>query len=634
MRIAWNACGLNVQLDRLQQQISPSEQRLEATEAPGSHVNKLQDVINSISITSKTQSLLPAARLVEVLSDPALANHPTGDSLITSDKDASNYLWLAAAKAAVQTSGLAMNSLLDHTLQLQEEIYYWDEVLASKWLSGVYTAQTSPTRLWHWSVDVYTTHRAREASSATITRSVAAGWAQFYQIARQSLRECPNVRSWSLPIRSCRLEIRQKRDHLAAIRDLHTSSLGLLMEAWYAFQTEDFAVQTSASSQQWQTSVAKTVHLTEAILQHVVNQSSTAIFEQSVFQAVEVDTARVQSQSDSPLPTQQPKDLIQSLLRVLRDQIPTHTAAVYTSMDNHGRPSRLVRYWIPLSVALLSGSFSLNIISRRRDDIIQWVMNIGSTIMDFGSNWVVEPIHKLVGTIRHDEKSEIAIMSKNSLEAERASLERMVVDFVRDRPDSSKGNVADDTAAIISAVKEGDVTPVLKAYERDLRSPFVGTVRGDLIRALLIQIQKTKVDVEVAMSGIDALLKSQELVFGFIGLTPGILVSYTSLQWFAGLFSNRRGLRQGKKRFEFKRRLRHVTRILTSASLSSNGVISYKDSGRLICEAEALLQQAKTVLGGLQYREFREDIGDLLDIQGGVTKQLRVVERIRWTYFQ
>jgi nuclear-control-of-ATPase protein 2 len=105
-------------------------------------------------------------------------------------------------------------------------------------------------------------------------------------------------------------------------------------------------------------------------------------------------------------------------------------------------------------------------------------------------------------------------MSKNSLLADRASLERMVVDFVQDRPDLHEG-VA-DTTAIVNSVKEGDLTPVLKAYERDLRSPLVGTVRGDLIRALLIQIQKTKVDVEIAISGIDALLKSQELVFGYV----------------------------------------------------------------------------------------------------------------------
>lgn len=36
----------------------------------------------------------------------------------------------------------------------------------------------------------------------------------------------------------------------------------------------------------------------------------------------------------------------------------------------------------------------------------------------------------------------------------------------------------------------------------------------------------------------------------------------------------------------------------------------------------------------MQYREFREDIQDLLNTQNGVDKQLRVVERMRWTYFQ
>lgn len=77
---------------------------------------------------------------------------------------------------------------------------------------------------------------------------------------------------------------------------------------------------------------------------------------------------------------------------------------------------------------------------------------------------------------------------------------------------------------------------------------------------------------------------------------------------------------------------RNINRILTSASVTK-GVISYKDSGRLLCESEVLLRQISPVLGGRQYAEFREDIQDLLDIQGGVEKQLKVVDRIQWTYF-
>ena len=155
----------------------------------------------------------------------------------------------------------------------------------------------------------------------------------------------------------------------------------------------------------------------------------------------------------------------------------------------------------------------LRILLHRKAAIMTWISEFGSTIVDFWSHWVLEPTKKIIGTIRHDESSEVSIMSKRSLEGDRASLERMVLDFVADSSGDAPSSQIDWD--ILSAkVKEGDLTPVLKAYEKDVQRPFHGSVRGNLIRALLIQVQKTKVDVEVAMNGIDSILKSQELVFG------------------------------------------------------------------------------------------------------------------------
>ncbi|KAJ5895481.1 hypothetical protein N7495_007172 [Penicillium taxi] len=628
-----NACGVNTQLDRLQQSIRP-EKLLYTEEAPTHHLLRLQDVINTISVTSKTQSLLPADRLVELLSDPIFTNQlPTPGP---ANAQVSDYLWLVTAKAAIQTSGLLMHSLLDQTLQLHEETYYWNETLGSVWYSGLYAVQTSPVQLWNWIKDFRSEHSVQGSLQASLSRSIAARWGQFYQIARQSIHgKYPLQTTWSFPIRSCRSEIRQKRDFLLARKDIYASSLGLLMEEWHSFQEEKFTTTDSQSSRrEWQEKVSRTVALTQTILDQMANQSTGMKFEQQVFTTVENDMESVQMQSSDAFHVQRPVELIQRLVLMLQQQLPEHGKSTTAFIRTNGRPSGVIRYWLPLSVAFLSSSASLRFLMRRQDEIIEWIMNIGATFIDFGVNWVVDPIHKLIGTIRHNDKSEIAIMSKNSLEADRASLERMVLDFVQDHPDSSQGNMtSEDTITITNAVKEGDLTPVLRAYERDLRSPFMGTVRGDLIRALLIQIQKTKVDVEIAISGINALLKSQELVFGFVGLTPGILVSYTALQWFFGLFGSRRGLQRGKKKHELRRGLRTVTRILSSASVS-DGIISYRDSGRLICEAEALLQQVKAMLGSMQYQEFREDIQDLLDMQSGVEKQIRVVDRIRWTYFQ
>jgi nuclear-control-of-ATPase protein 2 len=248
---------------------------------------------------------------------------------------------------------------------------------------------------------------------------------------------------------------------------------------------------------------------------------------------------------------------------------------------------------------------------------------------------VIEPIKKIIGTIRHDKDSEVAIMSKESLRGDRESLERMVVDFAIDNSQATTGGGPLSEAQISEIrgkVKEGDLTPVLLAYEKDLRQPFMGTVRGDLVRTLLIQVQKTKVDVEVALSGIDALLKSQELVFGFVGLTPGVLVCFAAFRYLGSVFGNKRGLKQGKKAGQSIRVLRNIDRILTLATPTQNNLLSYKDHGLLLCEVHVLRKCAHRLFPGEIEREFLEDVGDLCNINSGIQAQLKVLGRIRWGY--
>ncbi|CAG7917975.1 unnamed protein product [Penicillium olsonii] len=620
-------CSVNTELDRLQQHVTTQTLN---TPQSREYIGQLEEVIHAISVTSKAQPFLAPHRLADLLSDPIFSTLQAQSKIPgLSGEETSDYVWLVAAKAAAQISGLMMNAFLDQTLQLNDETYYWTEILGSVWYSALYALQKSPGQLCRWT---------REAYLAQIdqgTPTIAQRWTQFYQIASQNAWQVGghSVRSHLLaPLRYGRAEIRQKRDRLLAMKELHASSLGLLMEGWHLFATKSSSgTKTELPGKKWHDQTEQSVSLIEAIFQQMALGSTTQELEQGVFTAVNMTPKSMHLHPNAGR-VQTPLDIIERLVHVLRQELPNQTRSASRFINHHGRPSRVVRYWLPVSLAVLSTSASTKFLFNRKDEIIQGFVNIGSTTLDFWGNWVVDPIRKLIGTIRHDEKSEIAIMSKNSLLADRASLERMVVDFVQDRPDLHEGLA--DTTAIVNSVKEGDLTPVLKAYERDLRSPLVGTIKGDLIRALLIQIQKTKVDVEIAISGIDALLKSQELVFGFVGLTPGILVSLATIRWLGRLFGNRRGSQTGKQRHELKRGLRNVARILTSSAVSPSGTVPYKDSGQLICEAEALLQHAKAISNGMQYQEFREDIQDLLNVQHGVDKQLRVIERMRWAYFQ
>ncbi|KAK2801634.1 hypothetical protein FQN49_008906, partial [Arthroderma sp. PD_2] len=411
---------------------------------------------------------------------------------------------------------------------------------------------------------------------------------------------------------------------------MNACAVGLLMEEGLLFDVdEDEAAATApapasavnkVNPDEWQDIVSRTTLLMQTVLQHV-NDLDTDLtgFEDNVFSTVEQgieameDSLSLEGTGDIVNPTDQAYQVIQQLIDVLEYHLPHQHEQCALLAHEYTRPSRLTRYWPAGLALLLSSSTILNILTNRRAELVTWVQELGSTVTDFWTNWIIQPLSRLVGTIRHDEKSEVALMSKNSLDADFSSLERMVVDFVRQRPSRDLGSssyTSDAIDLIRKGVRQGDLTPVLRAYERDLQRPFMGAVRGDLITALLIQIQKTKVDVEVAISGINSILKSQELVFAFIGLTPSILISYSAVQWAAGVLGSRRGLRQGQRRGEIVRSLRTINRILMS-SPSQTGVLSYKDHGLLMCETETLRRRAHQVLPGVNYHEFHDDLNDL-----------------------
>ena len=502
--------------------------------------------------------------------------------------------WLLVSKAAMQTYGLILNVLLEQTLPLSSDMGYWNGILGSYRYTGLYTIQTSPLRLWRWANDIYsdTWQRLQSIRSAGDSNdeekkqgSISDRWRQFNGLVKDSVRDrsLADMQSKFLsPLTMSRMEARSKRKHLKKLREMSASGLGILMDEGMIFDVNDegsvSSKSRSNSQDEWRSVVSKSVSLMETVLGSItVLELGASEFEETVFMSVDDDSGPTQHATEDQSSAQATR-LGARLQHILRIYVPSHLAATRQLVCKYGKPSRLVRYWLPGLALVLSSGTLLRVFVNRKAEIIRWIRDLGDTTIDFWNNWVVEPTKKVIGTIRHDKDSEIAIMSKESLQGDRASLERMVVDFAIDNPDASRGARLTDAeiANIRAKVREGDLTPVLRAYEKDLRRPFMGTIRGDLIRALLIQIQKTKVDVEVAVGGIDNLLKSQELVFGyiltqnhccaiaddfisFVGLTPGILVCIGVSRWLSGVFAGRRGRIQGGNQGSLIRTLRSVT---------------------------------------------------------------------------
>ncbi|KAF2843151.1 NCA2-domain-containing protein [Patellaria atrata CBS 101060] len=648
------------QLDRLQLSVIPSiAEPLQTSTSDGnghhigvgSRISQLHAFIKALSTTSTPKiplahpriihSILHQARLSETCNTCETSSHDRGKIDIESTGGASyehELEWLLLSKATVQTYGQVLNTILEQTIPLSDDIWYWDDVLGSYRYAGLYSIQTSPWRFWSWSQGVYKDVRERGGA-------LAQGWDHFYKLVKEVVRErsLSDVRRQVVsPLSRVTNEARKKQSTLKKIRQVNANALGLLLgEGLIPDTAEDDGTSTPSdeasaleSSQKWKNTVAKSIALMEAVLQNaLILDVAVDTFDEAIATSTNNDPFYSVQDLDGEASASalKPSAVSERLQAILETHLPEYTLSLQNLVAEHGRPSRIVRYWLPVAALVISSSTLLRIAMNRKEEVLIWIREFGNTVLDFWANWVVEPTKKVIGTIRHDEGSEVSIMSKKSLEGDRASLERMVVDFAVTNPEN--GTVTESELADVRAkVREGDLTPVLKAYEKDLAKPFMGAVRGNLIRALLIQIQKTKVDVEVAMSGIDSILRSQELLFGFIGLTPGVLVCIGVSRWIKGLFSTRKGLKSGRRKGELIRVLRNIDRILTAATPTDFGELYYKDHGLLLCEVHVLRQHASKVMPRQIFHDFLEELEDLVDVKAGVKRQQRVIERLHWAY--
>lgn len=203
-------------------------------------------------------------------------------------------------------------------------------------------------------------------------------------------------------------------------------------------------------------------------------------------------------------------------------------------------------------------------------------------------------------------------------------------------------------SALSIQIRQGDLTPVMQIYEDDIRSPLKSVVGGTLLRTLLVQVQKAKVDIDQALAGIDKLLKSQELTFAFVGVAPAFSVVYVSVGYARGLWAGSRGKgRYGgvKRRWQVWSIIRYafirtmhvhivsdkiIHRRIERLLICSTSTIDPRTAGLLLLSTTHLRAYAtKHLPPNSRLREgFLDDVGHLESTALGREEKLRVVDRM------
>ncbi|GMM36819.1 Nca2 protein [Saccharomycopsis crataegensis] len=319
---------------------------------------------------------------------------------------------------------------------------------------------------------------------------------------------------------------------------------------------------------------------------------------------------------------------------VLSHAIPTFRTNFSKRINALAAPQSIASHWPLIGFALLYGPSSAIQIFQSRYDIANWIReNLLQTIMKFYENWVAAPVLNIIATVRHDDSSQISITGKKSLTSDIESLERMIVGYLS----KTNGGISTEQMAIIKQnVHDGDLTPFMVDYEQQIASPIRSLVAGDLLQSLLIQVQKVKVDGDLVISGIDKLLKSQELVFECIAVLPAGLV----LIWFLGTCREvaKRGWRgiwspnKGKYREASRQNLNQLERLLILDTQEEKGTEDYYSIGEMAIEVLLLQYNLDKIIPRNVKKYVDVDIGDLSSREFDSKLKIMVVEKMWRNY--
>ncbi|KAG9006753.1 Nuclear control of ATPase protein 2 [Tulasnella sp. 427] len=606
---------------------------------------RLQSLIGELSLPVKRDALVKT--LEKCLKE-------VGENECADEEEAA-LEWATLGRAVVGVYTEVMNALLAQATQADEEADWWRRVEQVGGGTAWYLLQTMPWRVARLGHGIISTIHGHHQQITLQTFSVQ----NLDRIFPPNLLSHLFRRSFfpsskhpydffrTNPIELARQECRARRVELEKIRDRRAKSLGQLANARRAVEK---ALIGKGSAEHRKENVASVLEILEASLED----------DPFIPPVLHPDPVKLQSKPRKlhaqelsvPATTRVVLPRLQILLSAT---LPTYGILHDQSVGPLRKPGRLTQLWPKLVLYPPLAFFAFKILFKSGAEFIQTMKEAKETVIGFWNGWVVEPVAGILNTVRGSPDDSPMVVSKEGLHSDMDSLERMVLSLASEKLNYTPEQLED----LSTAVRQGDLTPVLRIYEQDIKSPLSSAIRGSLVRSLLIQIQKTKVDVDLALTGIDRLLQSQQLTFAFVGVAPSLAVLYVTVGWLRSTFFGA----SGKGRLGgFRRRestliaMRRIERLLNNPAARvgprSFGIAETPGSdsdaesphmtsppltqGLLLLSVTNLRAYAAECLparSNLQ-QAFLEDVEDLEDPAGKLSRedQLRVVDRMWRNY--
>ncbi|KAG0590203.1 hypothetical protein KC19_1G080900 [Ceratodon purpureus] len=326
---------------------------------------------------------------------------------------------------------------------------------------------------------------------------------------------------------------------------------------------------------------------------------------------------------------------LQAALRLLSSNVLKLKEFLYTIVPFYEKPRSYVRHWLHYSggaVGLAVASVWLVQHSRLggSDDLERWIDKAREDSYLFLDKRVHQPLTAIKGELFDTfRKRREGSAQLEEVKLASDALNRMAKEFVTQTEGIKVASTASDQELM---------RKVMSRYEQELVSPVRNLLGGELARGLLIQVQKLKLDVEMAVLDLNQILRANEINFAILAFLPAFACALILGALIRHPFYNEKGAEGRGRRAQMIRRMLMVEvekgvmccQIRDDENRGDNAAVEF---GMLIYSLDQLhkgVHKAAEYTG--EWASLRRDILDLANPKIPTFYKLSIAERMERVY--
>ncbi|CAF1002647.1 unnamed protein product [Didymodactylos carnosus] len=193
------------------------------------------------------------------------------------------------------------------------------------------------------------------------------------------------------------------------------------------------------------------------------------------------------------------------------------------------QPTHLKRYWAYYTFGTLTSLYLIYKLYSKQKEIINQFYSTFDSFKFFMSEHLFIPLKAIYESTFHSKSSQaIFENTQKNYQNSKIILEQMIEQYGIEHSKQLSHIEHVDIDQFLTTLHERavneDMNVVMKYYQYELDQPIRSALFGDLIKGILIQVQKVKVDGESLAIQIDQLMKQNQINFSLLATIPAFLL--------------------------------------------------------------------------------------------------------------